>query len=111
VWNLPEAFFCAVLQARSTPRVVHLWVNFSCAGTGKTKLANAIAGELAAFGVKFFRVSAPSLVTGDCDDDVDGDDDGNINLLRNDQGRCHTAVFLSHEKNRCPLVHLTCFQK
>jgi hypothetical protein len=34
-------------------------------GTGKTKLANAIAGELAAFGVKFFRVSAPSLVTGD----------------------------------------------
>jgi ribosome biogenesis ATPase len=33
-------------------------------GTGKTKLANAIAGELAAFGVKFFRVSAPSLVTG-----------------------------------------------
>ncbi len=33
-------------------------------GTGKTKLASAIAGELAAFGVKFFRVSAPSLVTG-----------------------------------------------
>ena len=36
-------------------------------GTGKTKLASAIAGELAAFGVKFFRVSAPSLVTGTAD--------------------------------------------
>lgn len=56
-------------------------------GTGKTHLANAIAGEL---GVPFFRVSAPEMVSG-----MSGESEGRIRLLfKNASDAAPSLIFL-----------------